>query len=113
MGVRSLVVAPVMVDSEWWGFIGFDECGRDRDWSAAEIDSLKAAADTLTRGDMSPAHREMVEAILDNMEGRFVGALAEGRVLAAERVPCARTDQRGDITVAAGASGLEVRVAHG
>lgn len=46
-GIQSILVVPIHVESHWWGFMGFDECLRERDWSSAEIDALKAAADTL------------------------------------------------------------------
>jgi PAS domain S-box-containing protein len=42
----SLLMAPIFVGEEWWGFIGFDDCNSEREWSAGEIDSLKAAAAT-------------------------------------------------------------------
>jgi len=45
--IQSILVVPVHVESQWWGFMGYDECQRERDWSSAEIDALKAAADTL------------------------------------------------------------------
>ncbi len=34
-GVISCVVVPVFVDGERWGHVGFDECTRERTWSAA------------------------------------------------------------------------------
>jgi PAS domain S-box-containing protein len=40
----AVVAVPVFVDERWWGFIGFEDCERERDWSAAEIDALRAAA---------------------------------------------------------------------
>jgi PAS domain S-box-containing protein len=43
-GIRSLLVAPILAGQEWWGFIGFDECEAEREWSSPEIDALKAAA---------------------------------------------------------------------
>ena len=46
-GVRSRIVVPVSVGEEWWGFIGFDDCATERVWPAAEVEALKAAADTL------------------------------------------------------------------
>ena len=46
-GILSIVIVPIFVEGEWWGFIGFDECLAEREWSAAEIDALKAAASTL------------------------------------------------------------------
>ncbi|MEN6331923.1 MAG: ATP-binding protein [Smithella sp.] len=46
-GIRSLVLIPIFVGDEWWGFIGFDDCGQDRLWSDAERDSLRACAEML------------------------------------------------------------------
>ncbi|MCE7948282.1 MAG: GAF domain-containing protein [Chloroflexi bacterium CFX4] len=45
--IVSLVVLPIMVDGQWWGFIGFDECLGDRVWDALEIDLLRAVASDL------------------------------------------------------------------
>jgi protease-4 len=49
------------------------------------IGEYKSFADTLTRSDMAPPHREMLEAILDGLERRFLGALAAGRGVTPER----------------------------
>jgi PAS domain S-box-containing protein len=45
--ILSIAIVPIFVEREWWGFIGFDECLAEREWFAAEIEALKAAADTL------------------------------------------------------------------
>jgi len=45
--IRSIAVVPVFVDGEWWGFIGFDECTAEREWSSMELDALRTAASTL------------------------------------------------------------------
>ena len=45
--ILSIVVVPIFVEGRWWGFVGFDECLEERDWFAAEMDALKAAASTL------------------------------------------------------------------
>lgn len=44
---RSILVVPVFVEGEWWGWIGFDDCLSDREWASAEVDGLRAAAGTL------------------------------------------------------------------
>ncbi len=46
-GARSLLVVPIFAGQAWWGFIRFDECRSEREWSAAEISALKMAASTL------------------------------------------------------------------
>lgn len=45
--IKSILVVPILVESHWWGFMGYDECNGERVWSPAEIDALKTAADTL------------------------------------------------------------------
>jgi PAS domain S-box-containing protein len=42
--IRSIVAVPIFVGEKWWGFIGFDECGQEREWSGAEIDALRTAS---------------------------------------------------------------------
>ena len=44
VGVLSVLAVPIFVDGRWWGFIGFEDCEHERDWSAAETDALRAAA---------------------------------------------------------------------
>lgn len=44
INIRSLFILPIFVGNEWWGFISFDECKRDRTWDDEEIDALKTAA---------------------------------------------------------------------
>ncbi len=46
-GIRSLLLIPIRVESAWWGFLGLDECNEDREWTEAQTDSLRAAADML------------------------------------------------------------------
>lgn len=43
--IRSVVSTPIRVGDVWWGFLGFDECVRERAWGEAEKDSFQAVAD--------------------------------------------------------------------
>lgn len=45
--ILSILLMPVFVDGAWWGVLGLDECRVERDWTDAEIDSLRACADML------------------------------------------------------------------
>ncbi|RNA64199.1 response regulator [Prosthecochloris sp. ZM_2] len=45
--IRSILVIPIHVDNNWWGFIGFDDCLQARSWSGIEIDTLKSVAGAL------------------------------------------------------------------
>ena len=40
--IKSLVVIPFFVFGDWWGFIGFDQCDRIREWSKPEVEALHA-----------------------------------------------------------------------
>ncbi|UCF71084.1 MAG: PAS domain S-box protein [candidate division WOR-3 bacterium] len=45
--IKSLLTVPIFVGDEWWGFIGFDECRYEREWSTAAIEALKIAANEI------------------------------------------------------------------
>jgi len=45
--IVSIMVAPIFVGSNWWGFIGLDDCLAAREWSQIEIEALKTAANVL------------------------------------------------------------------
>lgn len=41
--IKSMLTIPIMVDDQWWGTLGFDDCERAYDWSDVEIALLKTA----------------------------------------------------------------------
>ncbi len=45
--MKSLLALPIFIDKEWWGFIGLDDCVREREWTGQEISALRVAASTL------------------------------------------------------------------
>lgn len=59
--IRSIVVAPLHVEGDWWGFLGFDECSVERRWSGPEVDALRAAADVLAVTMRHQSHRRALE----------------------------------------------------
>ncbi|MEI6090190.1 MAG: PAS domain S-box protein [bacterium] len=46
-GIKSLLVTPVFINNYFWGFIGFDDCLKEREWLATEEQILAAAANTI------------------------------------------------------------------
>ena len=44
LGSLSFVAAPIFAEYQWWGFLMFDECRRDRQWTPRELDAFQAAA---------------------------------------------------------------------
>lgn len=68
--IRALAVVPVITHEGWWGFIGFDDCVHEREWSSLELDALKIAANLIGAAmELERARRELWEA-QDAMEAR-------------------------------------------
>ncbi|MGD8780858.1 MAG: ATP-binding protein [Ignavibacteria bacterium] len=47
VNLKSLLVMPIHVNNKFWGFIGFDDCTKERDWSVTEESILKAVASNI------------------------------------------------------------------
>jgi PAS domain S-box-containing protein len=45
--IVSILVVPVMIDGKCHGFLGFDNCHSENNWSEAEVSMLKALASTI------------------------------------------------------------------
>jgi PAS domain S-box-containing protein len=58
--ILSILVAPVILDARFWGFIGFDYCQNPREWSEVEVSLLMAAAGGLSNA----IKRHNVESLL-------------------------------------------------
>ena len=65
--VLAIATVPIFVDGEWWGFIGFDDCRHERDWSPAELDALRTASSLLA----AAVGRERSEATLREHEQKL------------------------------------------
>jgi PAS domain S-box-containing protein len=71
---QSVLVVPVILNGQPWGYLGFDDCVHaDRQWTAAEIDALNTAAGLIsTKMQRQQAQAElrqnqlMVEGLLAN-----------------------------------------------
>ncbi len=76
LGLRSLAVVPLFAGDQWWGFIGFEDVDADRRWEKAEMEALRAAADTLGAAIL----REQVDVALRRSEARYKLAVEAGPV---------------------------------
>jgi len=43
--IKSILSVPVFSEGQWLGMIGFDDCRNERDWTPAEIETIKIAAE--------------------------------------------------------------------
>jgi PAS domain S-box-containing protein len=81
---RSVLAAPVRVEGEWWGHIGFDHRADARHWHEAEVDAIVTTAATLGAAIV----RERAEQRLREAEDRYRGIV--------EHVPAAIYLDRAD-----------------
>ena len=44
VGVIAAAIMPIFVDSQWWGFIMFDESLSERNWTSTELEALQTTA---------------------------------------------------------------------
>lgn len=66
-GILSILVVPINVHGEFWGFIGFDDCHRERDWTPAERNILQNIASNIGEA----IARQRAETALQESEERF------------------------------------------
>lgn len=80
IGALSVVAVPIFVDGAWWGFIGFEDCERERYWSSAETDALRAAAGLVA----AAVNRERTERDLRRRDGILAAVSRSAQRLLAE-----------------------------
>ena len=62
-GVKSAMAVPVFANKHLWGHIGLDDCRTERDWSPAEIDTLKTLAELIGATVAARRHELILEAV--------------------------------------------------
>lgn len=94
--VCSLLVLPIFVDQRFWGFVEFDDCQSDRQWTAEEIAILNTVADSFG-GAISHHHAETE---LNNIQTKLEAAIEERtfKLKAAVKQLQAEIDQKEIIT---------------
>jgi len=58
--IISILLVPIFIENQMWGFVGFDDCSKLHDWSDTEISILRAAG----KGFGIAVQRERAEASL-------------------------------------------------
>ncbi|MEA3503972.1 MAG: GAF domain-containing protein, partial [Bacteroidota bacterium] len=44
---KSIALVPIFSDNTWWGFIGFDECAKERNWDTEVMELLKIVSNII------------------------------------------------------------------
>jgi PAS domain S-box-containing protein len=65
---RSVILAPIEVGGQWFGFLGFEDHRHEREWSEAERDSFRSAARMLGASITRQQAQDYVDNILASME---------------------------------------------
>ena len=95
-GILSLLVLPIFVEGNWWGFVGFDETRRPRDWQDSEVVLLWTVAEMLgayfARKQAEDALRESENRLRQIFETNLAVKLiidpATGRIVDANEAAC-------------------------
>ncbi|OPY90235.1 MAG: putative diguanylate cyclase YegE [Syntrophus sp. PtaU1.Bin208] len=66
-GILSLLVVPVMIEGRFWGFIGFDDCHEEKEWTKEEESILVAAAGNI----VNAIERKRTEEALRKSEDQY------------------------------------------
>lgn len=66
-GIKSILILPIFIKDEFSGFIGFDDCSKEKKWSEDEINILQTLANNIS----SALERNRNETILYESEEKF------------------------------------------
>ena len=59
--IKAILIIPIMIEKEFWGFIGFDNCINDNNWQTIEIEYLKASAEKISTKIKELRKQELLE----------------------------------------------------
>jgi PAS domain S-box-containing protein len=81
-GSRSVLLLPLCLHGEVWGFLRFDDCRIHREWSADEVDALRVVAGVLAgaiaRQILTKDRLQMEKRLLLSQKRESLGLLAGG-----------------------------------
>jgi PAS domain S-box-containing protein len=74
-GVHALAVVPVHLSGHLWGFLAFDNCEAEHEWSLREILGLRVAADMLAEAIAAKERAAAIEASAERYRALFERSL--------------------------------------
>lgn len=70
--IQSLLVLPIYVRNIFWGFIGFDDCHKEREWSQSEQDLLKifttSVSETIERKEAEKESKLLYDNLMEDLD---------------------------------------------
>lgn len=87
-GIKSILVYPLYVEEEFYGFIGFDECTINRSWETDEVELLRTIANIISntferiryQGQLKESEMQFKMAIENTEAGLWDWHIPSGRV---------------------------------
>jgi len=77
-GILSLLIVPVFLRGEFWGFVGFNDCHRERRFTASEESILRSASLLITNALL---RNEMTQELTVALEKAFAASQAKSQFL--------------------------------
>ncbi|MBW7885257.1 MAG: response regulator, partial [Caldilineaceae bacterium] len=94
-GIQSLLIAPILVNDTFWGFVGFDDCRSERDWGKTSRSVLSILASSLGGAIERRLSQErlrfqehLLRTVLDSLPNHVSVRNPEGRFLLVNRALC-------------------------
>jgi diguanylate cyclase (GGDEF)-like protein/PAS domain S-box-containing protein len=84
-GIESLLVLPILMQNQCWGFIGFADCRLGRAWTTAEDGVLRAVAAALGNAYVrhhAEERQRLASAVFESVSESIIVTDAERRILA-------------------------------
>ncbi len=77
---KSTILVPIEVSGRWFGFLGFEDCRRQREWNESERDGFRSAARMLGASMTRQRSQEYVDNILRSLEESLIVTDTELRI---------------------------------
>ena len=78
-GIISIILSPIFINNEFWGFVGFDDCQKERIFTNDEEDFIKSASLLIAS---SIIRNEMEKELIEAKEKAFRASLVKSEFLA-------------------------------
>ncbi len=82
LGIRSILIIPLLIKGRFEGFIGFDNCLKEAPWKDPEIHLMRMATDSLAKAfdyEMSVLEKNKLEdQLLHSQRMKFMGEISAG-----------------------------------